>query len=54
MNCILLSLLNPSRSLCSFSFLNNFIYLFIYLWLHWVFVALHGLSLVEASGATLC
>ena len=29
-------------------FLN--IYLFIYLWLHWVFVAAHGLSLVAASG----
>ena len=27
------------------------IYLFIYLfWLHWVFVAVHGLSLVVASG----
>ena len=23
---------------------------FIYFWLHWVFVALHGLSLVAASG----
>ena len=29
---------------------NKFIYLFIYLWLHWVFVAVHGLSLVAASG----
>ena len=27
-----------------------FIYLFIYLWLHWVFVAACGLSLVAASG----
>ena len=27
-----------------------FICLFIYLWLRWVFVALRGLSLVEASG----
>ena len=26
------------------------IYLFIYFWLHWVFVAVHGLSLVAASG----
>ena len=26
------------------------IYLFIYLWLHWVFVAARGLSLVAASG----
>ena len=25
-------------------------YLFIYFWLHWVFVAVHGLSLVVASG----
>ena len=24
--------------------------LFIYFWLHWVFVAAHGLSLVAASG----
>ena len=28
----------------------KFIYLFIYLWLHWVFIAVHGLSLVVASG----
>ena len=27
-----------------------FIYLFIYLWLCWVFVSVHGLSLVVASG----
>ena len=26
------------------------IYLLIYFWLHWVFVAAHGLSLVVASG----
>ena len=25
-----------------------------YFWLHWVFVAAYGLSLVVASGATLC
>ena len=30
--------------------LNLFIYLFIYLWLHWVFIAGHRLSLVAASG----
>ena len=31
-------------------FLNKlFIYLFIYLWLHWVFVAVRGLSLVAVS-----
>ena len=30
-------------------FKNKFIYLFIYLWLHWVFITLCGLSLVAAS-----
>ena len=30
-------------------FLKNF-YLFIYFWLSWVFVAVHGLSLVAVSG----
>ena len=29
---------------------NKFIYLFIYFWLRWVFVAVHTLSLVVASG----
>ena len=29
---------------------QSFYYLFIYLWLCWVFVATHGLSLVEANG----
>ena len=33
-----------------FSFFNKFIYLFIYFWLRWVFVAARGLSLVAASG----
>ena len=33
-----------------YSFFKLFIYLFIYFWLHWVFVAVHGLSLVAASG----
>ena len=33
-----------------FNLKKNFIYLF---WLHWVFVALHGLSLVVASGRVL-
>ena len=33
-----------------FFFFNKFIYLFIYFWLHWVFVAAHGLSLVVVSG----
>ena len=31
-------------------FFKNFIYLFIYLWLCWVFVSVRGLSLVAASG----
>ena len=35
--------------LCSCMFFKKF-YLFIYFWLHWVFVAAHGLSLVAASG----
>ena len=30
--------------------IQHFKVLFIYIWLHWVFVALHGLSLVVASG----
>ena len=34
-------------------FFKKFIYLFIYFWLHWVFVAAHGLSLVATNGATL-
>ena len=33
---------------------NKFIYLFIYFWLCWVFVAARGLSLVAESGGTLC
>ena len=33
-----------------FFFFNKFIYLFIYFWLCWVFVAVRGLSLVVASG----
>ena len=28
--------------------------LFIYFWLHWVFIAVHGLSLVVVSGRSLC
>ena len=31
-------------------FFFNFIYLFIYLWLSWVFISVRGLSLVAASG----
>ena len=30
--------------------LINFIYLFIYFWLRWVFVAVHGLSFVASGG----
>ena len=54
----------PPQDYCSYSFLclkslfqifiiyylNKFIYLFIYFWLHWVFIAARGLSLVVASG----
>ena len=36
--------------LSGFFFLIDFIYLFIYFWLCWVFVAARGLSLVAASG----
>ena len=32
-----------------FFFLNKFIYIFIYFWLRWVFVAARGLSLVAVS-----
>ena len=37
-----------------FFFFNKFIYLFVcfYFWLHWVFVAACGLSLVAASGVS--
>ena len=31
-------------------FIHLFIYLFYYFWLHWVFIAARGLSLVAASG----
>ena len=33
----------------SFFFVNKFTYLFIYFWLHWVFVVARGLSLVVES-----
>ena len=36
------------------SFLINYLFLFIYFWLCWVFVAARGLSLVAASGACSC
>ena len=38
------------RLLIIYLFFLNFIYLFIYLWLCWVFVSVQGLSLVAASG----
>ena len=38
-----------STESCFFFFLNKFI-LFVYFWLHWVFVAACGLSVVAASG----
>ena len=44
----LISVLLALPSLSLF-FLNKFI-LFIYFWLHWVFVAAHRLSLVVVSG----
>ena len=34
----------------AFLFKKNLFILFIYFWQHWVFVAVHGLSLVEESG----
>ena len=44
------SLLPPKKVLPLASFIYLFIYLFIYFWLHWVFIAVHGLSLVAVSG----
>ena len=44
---VAISSLDASRN---FFLKNKFIYVFIYLWLHWVFVAVCGLSLVAASG----
>ena len=35
------------------SFFFKYIYLFIYFWLRWVFIAAHWLSLVAASGGLL-
>ena len=35
--------------MCVCFLINLFIYLFIYFWLRWVFVAVRGLSLVAAS-----
>ena len=44
-----IALINYCLKTKVFCFLN-FIYLFIYLWLCWVFVSVRGLSLVAASG----
>ena len=44
---MLLIPLRPLGSLCYPFFFFN---LFIYFWLSWVFVAVHGVSLVAASG----
>ena len=43
---------HPSTHIATdfFFFFNEFNYLFIYFWLHWVFVAASGLSLVAVSG----
>ena len=41
--------LNGGENLSPYFFLFNSFILFIYFWLHWVFVAMHGLSLVAAS-----
>ena len=40
----------PPSPLLITLFFFNFIYLFIYFWLCWVFVSVRGLSLVAASG----
>ena len=43
------------RKLLSFSFFLKFIYVFFFFfWLHWVFVAVRGLSLVAVSGGFSC
>ena len=42
--------LGLQMSLWGSGFLKKYINLFIYLWLHWVFVAARGLSLVAVSG----
>ena len=40
-----------SENVAKFHFLLLFVFLFVYFWLHWVFVSARGLSLVVASGA---
>ena len=44
----------PQDNCQRFFFFNKFILFIYYFWLCWVFVAARGLSLVAASGATLC
>ena len=41
--------MSPLAPVCIFLFLKKLFYF----WLHWLFVATHGLSLVVAAGATL-
>ena len=43
-------LLGLIKSLAIKLLVNMFFFYLIYFWLHWVFVAAHGLSLVGASG----
>ena len=49
-SCILLIQPKVKRHLLFFFLINLFIYLFIYFWLCWVFVAARRLSLVVVSG----
>ena len=42
--------LNCTLKWVNVNYILNFIYLFIYLWLCWIFVSVRGLSLVVASG----
>ena len=35
---------------CEVFFLNKYIFFYFYFWLHWVFVAARGLSLLAVSG----
>ena len=36
-----------------FFFLMNFLFIYFYFWLSWVFVAVHGFLLLQLAGATL-
>ena len=39
-----------SRVIFIYIYILNILFIFIYFWLYWVFIAVHGLSLVVASG----